>query len=107
MTKRDIARYVSYWFLPHCCDTQSSNSSMKKGQRPYDLDDGDRLDISKHESDWSRKEDPQQLEQDDGNVEEVDQVLEEDDVVHVDDAHVAPSADEEILDDLELDAGSQ
>ena len=78
---------------------------MKECKRPYDLDDGDHGDASKHESDGSREEDPEHLEQDDGNVEEVDQVLEEDDVVHVDDAHVAPSADEEILDDLELDAG--
>ena len=63
------------------------------------------MDISKDESDWSRKEDPEQLEQNYGDVEEVDQMLEEDDVVHVDDAYVAPSTDEKILDDLELDAG--
>ena len=32
-------------------------------------------------------------------------MLEEDDVVDVDDAHVAPSTDEKVLNDLELDAG--
>ena len=63
------------------------------------------MDISKDESDRDRKENPEHLEQDDGDVEEVDQMLKEDDVVHVDDAHVAPSTDEKILDDLELDAG--
>ena len=78
---------------------------MKECKWPYDLNHRYHLDISKDESDWSRKEDPQQLEQDDGDVEEVDQMLKEDDVVHVDDAHVTPSTDEKILDDLELDAG--
>ena len=61
---------------------------MKECKWPYDLNHRYHLDIPEDESDRDRKENPEQLEQDDGDVEEVDQMLEEDDVVHVDDAYV-------------------